>query len=185
MEILNCLIIFYDVNDLKIGGIIISLFKRKNKNLIDEIEIYSVAEGEVISITDVKDDVFSQKMLGDGYAIKPISGEVYSPVNGTITSVFPTKHAIGIKTDNDIEILIHIGIDTVELAGKPFTVNVNEGDKITSNTHLVSVDLEELEKNEKQKDIIVIITSDNYQKLEINNYGSVESKKNIGKIILN
>ena len=124
-------------------------------------------------------------MLGDGYAIKPISGEVYSPVNGTITSVFPTKHAIGIKTDNDIEILIHIGIDTVELAGKPFTVNVNEGDKVTSNTHLVSVDLEELEKNEKQKDILVIITSDNYQKLEINNYGSVESKKNIGKIILN
>lgn len=124
-------------------------------------------------------------MLGDGYAVKPISGEIYSPVKGTITSVFPTKHAIGIKTDNDVEILIHIGIDTVELEGKPFTVNVSEGDKVTANTQLVFVDLEELDKSGKQKDVLVIITSENYKKLEINTYGIVEKQKNIGKIILN
>ncbi len=148
------------------------------------MKIYSVAKGELIPITEVEDEVFSKKMLGDGFAVRPINGDIFSPINGVVTSVFPTKHAIGIKTNTGIEILLHIGIDTVELKGKPFKIHAKEGDKITYETLLVSVDLEELKQSGKQSDILVIFTNDNYKKLEINDYGTVIEKEVIGQLTL-
>ncbi|MFP9038962.1 PTS sugar transporter subunit IIA, partial [Enterococcus faecalis] len=87
-------------------------------------------EGEVISLNEVKDQAFSTGALGKGIAIKPIDTHLYSPVDGEITVVFPTNHAIGIQSQDGIEILIHIGIDTVELEGKYFNLNIKQGDKI-------------------------------------------------------
>ena len=103
-----------------------NFFKKKNKGL----EVDAVVDGTVMPITDVNDDVFSTKMLGDGFAIKPNDTQIYAPVAGTISTLFPTKHAIGIKTDEGLEILIHLGLDTVELKGAPFTVDVKQGNKV-------------------------------------------------------
>lgn len=103
-----------------------NFFKKKNKG----IEVDAVVDGDIMPITDVKDDVFSTKMLGDGYAIKPKDNHIYAPIDGTISTLFPTKHAIGIKTEQGLEVLIHLGLDTVELKGAPFTVDVKQGDKV-------------------------------------------------------
>src|SRR5699024_7073773 len=97
-----------------------------------------------ISIEDVSDTVFSQKMMGDGYGVEPTNGEIYPPVEGEVVSVFPTKHALGLKTDNGIEVLVHIGLDTVELEGSPFEVFISEGDKVRNDPLLAHVDLEAL-----------------------------------------
>ena len=111
-------------------------FFKKNKGM----EVDAVVDGDIMPITDVKDDVFSTKMLGDGFAIKPQDNQIYAPVDGTISTLFPTKHAIGIKTNNGLEILIHLGLDTVELKGAPFTVSVNQGDKVEKGQPLATMD---------------------------------------------
>ncbi|WP_025728918.1 PTS sugar transporter subunit IIA [Atopobacter phocae] len=138
-----------------------NLFKKKNDppRVHTEDTLYAVANGQLIAITDVNDPVFSEKMMGDGYAVQPIDGHVYSPVHGTVTNVFPTKHAIGIETPSGLEILIHIGIDTVELEGGPFASAVSEGDTVTPETLLSTVDLSALHAADKATDVIVIITN--------------------------
>ncbi|MBI6874969.1 glucose-specific PTS transporter subunit IIBC [Clostridium aciditolerans] len=98
-------------------------------------------DGKILSITEVPDEVFSQKMMGDGFAIEPANGEVVSPVNGTITTLFPTKHAIGITADNGREILVHFGIDTVNLQGEGIEALVQQGDKVQAGQQLLKVDL--------------------------------------------
>lgn len=98
-------------------------------------------DGKILSITEVPDEVFSQKMMGDGFAIEPENGEVVSPVNGTITTLFPTKHAIGITADNGREILVHFGIDTVNLQGEGIEALVKQGDKVKAGQQLLKVDL--------------------------------------------
>ena len=90
-------------------------------------EVYSAADGQVVALEQVKDPVFAQKMMGDGFAVEPANGNIVSPVSGTVSSIFPTKHALGIVTEAGLEVLVHIGLDTVSLEGKPFTVHVAEG----------------------------------------------------------
>lgn len=121
--------------------------------------IYSPANGVIKSIDKVKDEVFSSKALGDGFALETTEKSIYSPVEGEITSIFPTKHAISIKTATGIEILIHIGIDTVELDGEGFTMKVAEGDKVSKDTELVTVDFPYLESKGKDTDVLVIFTN--------------------------
>ena len=93
-------------------------------------EVYAPVEGEVIPLDEVDDAVFSEKILGDGVAVEPDKGEIYSPVKGTVSVVFPTKHVVGITTEEGANIILHIGIDTVELKGKGFDVKVEQGDKV-------------------------------------------------------
>ena len=93
-------------------------------------EVYSVADGQVIALEQVKDPVFAQKMMGDGFAVEPANGNIVSPVSGTVSSVFPTKHALGLVTEAGLEVLVHIGLDTVSLEGKPFEVVVSEGQTV-------------------------------------------------------
>lgn len=102
-----------------------SVFKEK------KCYVYSPTVGKLMTLSEVDDPVFSTGMMGPGFAIDPISEEVFAPIEGKITSVFPTKHAIGIKTAQGMEVLIHIGIDTVDLNGKGFDVKVNIGDVIS------------------------------------------------------
>ncbi|MGC3625441.1 PTS sugar transporter subunit IIA, partial [Enterococcus faecium] len=77
--------------------------------------IYAIANGKLIPITEVSDDVFAEKLMGDGYAVLPENGEIFSPIAGTISNIFPTKHAVGIQTDAGIEVLLLMGINTVDL----------------------------------------------------------------------
>lgn len=122
-------------------------------------EFYSVADGTYMNIEDVNDSTFSQKMLGDGFAIEPTSGTITSPVDGTVTTVFPTKHAIGFTTDSGLEILLHMGIDTVELKGKPFDVKVSDGQHINHGDLVANVDLQAIKDAGKQTPMMVIITN--------------------------
>ncbi|KYC89559.1 glucose-specific PTS transporter subunit IIBC [Heyndrickxia sporothermodurans] len=108
--------------------------------------IVSPAKGELKPITEVPDQVFSGKMMGDGFAILPMEGLIASPVDGKIVNVFPTKHALGIMSDGGREILIHVGIDTVNLKGEGFETLVNEGDRVEAGQPLLKVDLEFLKE---------------------------------------
>ena len=122
-------------------------------------EVHSVADGEVINIEDVKDPVFSQKMMGDGFAVEPENGHIVSPVSGTVTSVFPTKHALGLVTDNGLEVLVHIGLDTVSLEGKPFEVKVTEGQTVAAGDLLVEADLDAIREAGRETSTIVVFTN--------------------------
>lgn len=95
-------------------------------------DVHSVADGQVINIEDVKDPVFSQRMMGDGFAVEPENGKIVSPLAGKVSSIFPTKHALGLVSDNGLEVLVHIGLDTVSLEGKPFEVKVTEGQTVAA-----------------------------------------------------
>lgn len=107
-------------------------------------KLHAYTDGQMIPITEVKDATFAQKILGEGFAILPETGEVHAPVNGTIASVFDTKHAVCIVSEAGQEILIHIGLDTVNLQGKYFTAHVNSGDMITAGQLLVSFELNKI-----------------------------------------
>ncbi|WP_319469060.1 glucose PTS transporter subunit IIA [uncultured Trichococcus sp.] len=132
---------------------------QSSTSLANEVELLSVTDGVYVPLEDVSDDVFSSKLVGDGYAMKSNSGDIYAPVSGTINTVFPTKHAIGITTDNGLEILIHMGIDTVSLNGKGFDVFVKKGESVTPQTKIAHVDLQTLANEKKDSSIIVVITN--------------------------
>ncbi|SDI27221.1 glucose-specific PTS transporter subunit IIBC [Alteribacillus bidgolensis] len=123
------------------------------------VSIGSPANGEILSIEEVPDDVFAGKMMGDGFAIKPSDGEFVSPVNGVINNVFPTKHAVGIKTGDGLEILLHIGIDTVNMQGEGFEVFVEEGASVQKGQLLVKADLSLVEEKAKSTITPVVFTN--------------------------
>lgn len=125
----------------------------------ETISILAPMTGEAIKVDEVPDQVFAQKMIGDGVAITPTSGEVLAPCDGKIIQTFPTNHVLGIQTDEGIEILIHIGLDTVELAGRGFKSFVKVGDNIKVGDKLLEVDLDFIRKNGKQIITPVIITN--------------------------
>lgn len=112
--------------------------------------------GEVIDITDVPDEVFAGKMMGDGFAIKPTDGKIYAPIAGEIASIFP--HAYGIRGKDGLEVLIHVGLETVNLKGEGFDVKVVEGQKIEAGELLVIADLEAIEPKVKSLITPVVFT---------------------------
>jgi PTS system D-glucosamine-specific IIC component len=120
-----------------------NLFGDKNEELNLEY-IAAPLEGEIMPITEVPDPVFSQKMMGDGFAIMPTSGVVVSPVEAVVTTIFHTKHAIGLTAKNGREILVHFGLDTVKLKGEGFDVKVKEGDVVKIGDRLLVVDIESI-----------------------------------------
>ena len=122
-------------------------------------EVHSVADGQVINIEDVKDPVFSQKMMGDGFAVEPENGHIVSPVAGKVASIFPTKHALGLVTDNGLEVLVHIGLDTVSLEGKPFEVKVSEGQTVAAGDLLVEADLDAIREAGRETSTVVVFTN--------------------------
>jgi PTS system glucose-specific IIA component len=139
------------------------LFKKwfgKNKSAgNDNFQVFAPLTGETVPLEKVPDPVFSQKMMGEGVAIRPSEGKVVSPADGEILQVFPTKHALGIKAENGAEILIHIGLETVALKGTGFTVHVEAGNKVKKGDLLVSFDLDYIAKEAKSIITPVIITN--------------------------
>lgn len=124
-----------------------------------KIEFTAPVNGQFKSLVDVDDEVFSKKMMGEGFAIEPTDQHIFSPVEGEVVSIFKTKHAIGLKTKDGLEVLLHMGIDTVDLAGKPFTIKVKEGEKVSPKTELAEVDLEQIKASGKKPTIITVITN--------------------------
>lgn len=125
-------------------------------------QLAACVTGKIIPITEVNDQVFSQKMMGDGYAIIPESNQVISPVDGVIETIFPTKHALGLKTKEGVEIILHIGLDTVNLKGEGFTVLVKEKSKVKIGTCLIQVDRKLLET--KGYDLTTMVVLPGYEK---------------------
>ena len=119
----------------------------------------TVADGGIISISSVPDQVFSQKILGDGFAVIPEHGDIFSPASGTVSDVTETLHAYCITSDEGLEILVHIGIDTVELKGKGFTPLVKAGDRIERGGALAHADLKEIEAAGYNTTTVVVITN--------------------------
>ncbi|MDT2573125.1 glucose PTS transporter subunit IIA [Enterococcus raffinosus] len=121
----------------------------------------SVANGSVHPLEEAADPVFADKMMGEGYFVEPTDGAIFAPVAGKISTIFPTKHAIGITTASGLEVLLHMGINTVELDGKPFEVLVKEGQQVTPETQLASVDLSAIKEAGKGTSMMVLITNMN------------------------
>ncbi len=113
------------------------------------LKLMNPMEGEIVSLEEVPDEVFSEKLLGDGFAIKPYRNKVYSPVDGIIKFLFPSNHALAIETEEGLEILIHIGIDTVNLNGEGFKVYIKEKEEVKKGQLLVSYDKEFLGREAK------------------------------------
>nr|WP_315527889.1 beta-glucoside-specific PTS transporter subunit IIABC [Carnobacterium maltaromaticum] len=153
--ILGFLITYFYSYDPKIdeeetsdGRILDSSEKEINKNVGQTVlyEMNSPLKGEKISLSEVKDEAFSTGLLGHGVAIVPFEGKVYAPADGEVTTLFPTNHAIGITTSEGVEVLIHIGMDTVNLKGKYFEPFVKQGQKIIKGQLLISFDIDSLKK---------------------------------------
>lgn len=123
------------------------------------MKLYSVANGKKKNLEEVNDEAFAQKMMGDGVAILSMDGMVYAPEDGVVTALFPTNHAIGINLASGVEILIHIGIDTVELNGEGFTAYVKQGDHVQRGDQLIAFDLGKVMSAGYETDIMVIITN--------------------------
>lgn len=153
-----------------------NLFKKKSKI----VELFSPLNGTLINISDVPDPVFSEKMMGDGFAVIPNEGKLVSPVEGKIIQVFPTKHAICIETLDGLEMIIHVGLDTVELNGEGFDVLVKEGDNVKVGDPLSNIDLEFIKSSNKKVVTPVLITNyeDKVKSFHLeNNSGEVKCKE--------
>jgi N-acetylglucosamine PTS system EIICBA or EIICB component len=143
--------------------------KENRKLPLSEKEFIMPIEGEIIPLHEVPDQVFSQKMMGDGFAIVPSKGSVVSPVDGEIINIFPTKHALGLKSKQGYEILIHVGMDTVNLKGEGFTVLVKEGEQITKGQEILKFDLDFIKKSAPSTVTPIIFT--NLTKLNVKKQG--------------
>lgn len=157
------------------------LFFSKKKEKINIIGkelniIYAPMNGKVIPLEEVDDPVFSQKLLGEGIAIRPNGKNIYSPVDGEIKFIFPTKHAIGIHAENGADIIIHIGIDTVELNGNGFDIKATVGDYVKCGELIAKIDLEYISERKDPTTMIVLEETDCFfvsvEKTDLINAGS-------------
>ncbi|WP_339226840.1 PTS glucose transporter subunit IIA [Oceanobacillus sp. FSL K6-2867] len=159
------------------------MFFKKNKKT-DVIVIQSPLNGEVIDLESVPDPFFTQKMMGDGIGFIPTNGEIYAPINGTISQVFPTKHAIGLMTEDGVELLLHLGLETVELVGEGFDIQVQLDDRVQAYDRIGLFDLTFIEK--KGKEIISVLVFPNLQEkgkeLNLTKTGEVKAGTEIAKL---
>ncbi|OOH88098.1 PTS glucose transporter subunit IIA [Pasteurellaceae bacterium 15-036681] len=150
-------------------GFFDKLFGGKKEATAKEVKIYAPLSGEIVNIEDVPDVVFSEKIVGDGVAIRPAGDLIVAPVNGTIGKIFETNHAFSIESDEGIELFVHFGIDTVELKGEGFTRLAEEGQKVKVGDPIIKFDLEVLEPKAKSVLTPVVISNmdeiSNLQKL--------------------
>lgn len=150
------------------------MFWKKKRDFV------SPMSGTVLEIENVPDPAFAQKMMGDGFAIIPSEGKIYAPVNGRIMMTFPTKHALGIQAEDGTEILIHAGIDTVELKGKGFNMYVEENQYVKQGDILMEADIDYIKKQGKSPITIIIFTSGN--SVVLKKHGEVKAMDGIAQI---
>ncbi|MCT1926426.1 glucose-specific PTS transporter subunit IIBC [Staphylococcus pasteuri] len=149
---------------------------------IAETEIYAPGVGQIIPLSEVPDKVFSEKMMGDGIGFIPEKGEIVAPFDGTVKTIFPTKHAIGLESDTGIELLIHIGIDTVKLNGEGFESLVNADEPVTQGQPLMKVNLAYLKENAPSIVTPLVITNLDNKTLTVDDIKDVEPSKRIMKV---
>ena len=182
-----------DIQDLLESGAVIPTSAPASTEVIaQEVQfkgltesVQSVADGQAISITEVKDPVFAQKMMGDGYAVEPANGSIYAPVTGVVTSVFPTKHAVGILSDKGLEVLVHVGLDTVALNGAPFSAKVTDGQRVAAGDLLLVADLEAIRSAGRETTTVVAFTNTaEIKSVTLENLGQVTKDSQIAQVEL-
>ena len=154
-----CLVLYKDPKEENAKEEVVVKEEVSKKPLVNKITIASPIKGEIVPLNKVNDETFASEMMGKGIAINPKEGKVVSPINGKVQMLFQTKHAIGLKSDDGAEILIHIGINTVELEGKHFDLKVNQGDMVTVGQPLVEVDFEKVKEEGYDPTIIMVVTN--------------------------
>lgn len=142
--------------------------------------IYAPLKGRAVPLDEVPDQVFSDKLMGDGLAIYPANGEVVAPFDGTVELVFPTKHAIGLKSESGVEVLIHFGLETVGLQGEGFKVHVDSGDAIIKGQSLMTVDLDYIKTHAKSDITPIIVTNSGEHEIKTTHNGAVD----IGEVLI-
>ncbi|WP_053766501.1 PTS transporter subunit IIBC [Enterococcus hirae] len=155
-----------------------------NQTLGIRKELQTVAAGEVIDLATVNDPVFSKKMMGDGFAVIPTTGEVVAPITGKVVSIFPTKHAIGMETEEGAEVLIHMGIDTVQMDQPAFEILVTEGQTVEAGAKLAQMNLTEIKNEGKDITIMVVFTDGKINEMILKHLGPTELGTVIGEIKL-
>ncbi|MGL5295764.1 MAG: PTS sugar transporter subunit IIA [Culicoidibacterales bacterium] len=149
------------------------------------LELGAITDGEVVDLTEVPDPVFAQKMMGEGFGIKSTTGVFVAPCDGEITLVFPTKHAIGFKSERGDEILIHVGLDTVSLNGEGFEVFVAQGDKVKKGDKVSKADLAFIESKGLQTITPCVVSDMTGRTVELVKTGAIAAGETVAKIVLN
>lgn len=139
-------------------GLFDKLFGSKENKSV-EVEIYAPISGEIVNIEDVPDVVFSEKIVGDGVAVRPIGNKIVAPVDGVIGKIFETNHAFSMKSKEGVELFVHFGIDTVELKGEGFTRIAQEGQSIKRGDTVIEFDLPLLESKAKSVLTPIVISN--------------------------
>lgn len=149
----------------------------------DDMTFLVPVQGEVLPISQAEDEAFASEALGKGAVIFPSEGAVYAPFNGTVEALFPTKHAIGLRSDSGIEVLIHVGIDTVKLDGKYFEAFTEQGAHVEKGQKLISFEQEAIEKEGYKTQVMVVISnSDDYNEITLTAHGSADVKSQLVEI---
>ena len=170
-----------DIQDLLDSGVALPAYTSDNSMQREKTDLLSVATGDIIAIEKVNDPVFAGKMMGDGFAVEPTDKLVYSPVAGKVVSVFPTKHAIGLQTASGVDVLVHMGLNTVELKEAAFNVHVEEGQTIAAGDLLAEMDLETVKAEGKETTIVVVLTNgDMVKSYQLTQEGQQDAKAVIG-----
>lgn len=154
-----CLVLYKDPKEENAKEEVVVKEEVSKKPLVNKITIASPIKGEIVPLNKVNDETFASEMMGKGIAINPKEGKVVSPINGKVQMLFQTKHAIGLKSDDGAEILIHIGMDTVQLEGKHFTAHVKDGDTVKIGDTLVEFDMEAIKKEGYELITPIIVTN--------------------------
>lgn len=123
-------------------------------------DVYAPVDGQVVALESVDDEVFSQKMVGDGVAIMPVGSKFTAPIDGVVSKIFSTNHAYSIKSDKDLEVMVHIGLETVALEGKGFTRIASEGDVVKAGDVIIEVDLAYIKEHAKDTITPIIVTDE-------------------------
>ena len=151
--------------------------KRKVRN------VYAPTDGQIVALESVNDEVFSQKMVGDGVAIIPVSGTFRAPIDGIVSKIFSTNHAYSIKNEKDLEVMVHIGLETVALEGKGFTRIASEGDNVKAGDVIIEVDLAYISTHAKDIITPIVVLEDSDVKSIEKNVDNVSIVKSQDKIM--
>ena len=162
-----------------------AVIQANGETYIEKEVLASVIEGHVIPLSQVKDEAFASGAMGKGVAVEPVNGKVVSPVNGEVTVLFPTHHAVGVKSDEGVEVLIHIGMDTVQLDGKGFTPHVKVGDKVTAGQLLIECDLDIIrDAGYSTVTPIIVTNSDEYLDVLTTDESSIKSSDHLMTVVI-
>lgn len=162
------------------------LFGFGTKKRGNDLSICAPADGDIVDLIKVTDPIFSQRTLGDGFAVEPTDGVIFAPVTGVVTLIATTQHAVGMRMDNGLEVLVHFGLDTYKLNGEPFRIHVKHGQLVKGGHRLVTANLGKI-KAAGLDDTIVVTFSNSVElsaRPEIQ-YGPCLGGRRIGRVVLN